>query len=122
MLACDQTVFIQQGGKNQHQHICEALELFAEQVMPEFKAEEAERLASKEAELAPYVEAAFARKEYLAAMTDDEIPTYQAYGITVAEEELATLPEARRRRVEQMRKLAEIVAEVDDPTAQAVAD
>ena len=26
----DQTVFIQQGGRNKHEHICEALELFAE--------------------------------------------------------------------------------------------
>jgi alkanesulfonate monooxygenase SsuD/methylene tetrahydromethanopterin reductase-like flavin-dependent oxidoreductase (luciferase family) len=109
----DQTVFIQQGGNNKHKHICEALEMFADRVMPEFKADEAERLAAKEAELAPYVEAAFARKEYLAAMTDDEIPTYHAYGITVAEDELANLPEERRIRIERMRQLADLVREVD---------
>ncbi len=39
----DQTVFIQQGGKNRHEHICESLELFAAAVMPEFKEREAER-------------------------------------------------------------------------------
>ncbi len=39
----DQTVFIQQGGRNKHEHICESLELFAAEVMPEFKAREAER-------------------------------------------------------------------------------
>src|SRR5262249_14996866 len=44
-----------QSGKNRHEHICEALELFATEVMPEFKEHEAERLARKEAELAPYV-------------------------------------------------------------------
>ena len=39
----DQTVFIQQGGRNRHEHICEALELFAGEVMPEFRAREIER-------------------------------------------------------------------------------
>ena len=114
----DQTVFIQQGGNNRHEHICEALEMFAERVMPEFKAAEAERLAAKEAELAPYVEKAFARKEYLAAMADDEIPTYRAYGITVAEEEMASMPEVRRKRIEQMRKLADLVRDVDAAEAE----
>ena len=33
----DQVIFIQQGGKNRHEHICESLELFASDVMPEFK-------------------------------------------------------------------------------------
>src|SRR5690606_23373841 len=33
----DQVTFIQQAGRNRHEHICEALELFAAEVMPEFK-------------------------------------------------------------------------------------
>ena len=33
----DQVSFIQQGGRNTHEHICEALDLFARDVMPEFK-------------------------------------------------------------------------------------
>src|SRR5580698_6369758 len=37
----DQVAFIQQGGRNKHEHICEALELFAAEVMPAFKAKEA---------------------------------------------------------------------------------
>src|ERR1700688_109929 len=36
----DQVAFIQQGGRNRHEHICEALELFAGSVMGEFKARE----------------------------------------------------------------------------------
>ncbi len=43
----DQVVFIQQGGRNKHEHICEALELFAAQVMPVLKADQAERDAKK---------------------------------------------------------------------------
>src|SRR6202453_2627711 len=58
----DQVTFIQQAGRNRHDHICEALGLFAGEVMEEFKAEEAQRVARKEAELAPYIAAAMERK------------------------------------------------------------
>ena len=34
----DQVIFLQQGGKNEHAHICASLELFAKAVMPAFKA------------------------------------------------------------------------------------
>jgi len=47
----DQVAFIQQGGRNRHEHICEALDLFAREVMPEFKEHEAGRLARKSDEL-----------------------------------------------------------------------
>ncbi len=106
----DQTVFIQQGGKNRHEHICEALELFAAEVMPEFKEEEEARQRRKAEELAPYVEAAFKRKQYMKPLADDQIPSYSAYGNNVAEEvDLSKLPEAQRRRAESMRKMREIV-------------
>src|SRR5205823_6891700 len=39
----DQVIFIQQGGRNQHAHICESMELFAREVMPALKAGEAAR-------------------------------------------------------------------------------
>ena len=104
----DQTVFIQQGGKNRHEHICEALELFAGEVMPEFKANEAERQAKKAEELAPYVEAAFKRKEFMKELTDDEIETYRAYGFAVAEEDISHLPESQQRRALAMRKMREV--------------
>jgi alkanesulfonate monooxygenase SsuD/methylene tetrahydromethanopterin reductase-like flavin-dependent oxidoreductase (luciferase family) len=81
----DQTIFIQQGGRNTHEHICESLELFAAEVMPEFKAREAERAAAKAAELAPYIELAMARKQRMAAMKDSEIPVYVALGRKIAE-------------------------------------
>ena len=32
----DQIIFLNQAGKNSHEHICESLELFANDVMPEF--------------------------------------------------------------------------------------
>jgi alkanesulfonate monooxygenase SsuD/methylene tetrahydromethanopterin reductase-like flavin-dependent oxidoreductase (luciferase family) len=59
----DQIGFVLQAGRNRHEHICEALELFAERVMPEF-AEGREQTEREKAErLAPAVEAALARRE-----------------------------------------------------------
>ncbi len=74
----DQVIFLQQAGRNQHAHICESLELFAAQVMGEFKAGVAEREARKAAELAPYIEAAMARKVWMKPLADHEIPVVPA--------------------------------------------
>ena len=82
----DQVTFIQQAGMNKHEHIIESLELFAAEVMGEFKAREAEREAKKMAELAPYIERALARKVKMKALSDDEIPTFMALGRRIAEE------------------------------------
>ena len=38
----DQIILLNQAGKNSHEHICESLELFAKEVMPEFQAAEPE--------------------------------------------------------------------------------
>ncbi len=81
----DQVTFIQQAGMNKHEHICESLELFASEVMPEFKAREAEREAKKDAELAPYIEAAMARKVRMPALADEDIPLFPALGRSIAE-------------------------------------
>jgi alkanesulfonate monooxygenase SsuD/methylene tetrahydromethanopterin reductase-like flavin-dependent oxidoreductase (luciferase family) len=74
----DQVIFIQQAGRNRHADICASLELFAAEVMPEFAAEEADRQQRKAAELAPFVEAALARKQWMQALADDEIPVVKA--------------------------------------------
>src|SRR5471030_166803 len=36
----DQVAFVQQGGRTRHEHICESIELFANEVMGEFRADE----------------------------------------------------------------------------------
>ena len=74
----DQVIFLQQAGRNKHEHICESLELFAAEVMGEFKAEAAEREAKKTRELAPYIEAAMARKPWREPLSDHEIPVVPA--------------------------------------------
>jgi alkanesulfonate monooxygenase SsuD/methylene tetrahydromethanopterin reductase-like flavin-dependent oxidoreductase (luciferase family) len=44
----DQVVLLNQAGRNTHEHICESLELFAQEVMPEFQAAHPELLKWKE--------------------------------------------------------------------------
>ena len=106
----DQTVFIQQGGNNKHEDICDSLNLFAEKVMPEFKAEVAGREQRKADELAPYVEKAFKRKQYMKEMTDDEIPSFPAYGAMIAEVDTSAMPAEQRARAERWKKMREILA------------
>ena len=74
----DQVIFLQQAGRNRHDHICESLELFAAEVMPAFKAQAAEREARKAEDLAPYIAAALKRKAWMKPLSDHEIPVVKA--------------------------------------------
>jgi len=74
----DQVIFLQQAGRNRHEHICESLELFAAEVMPAFKARVAAREAKKAADLAPHIAAAMARKKWMAPLAEGEIPIVRA--------------------------------------------
>ncbi len=81
----DQVIFIQQGGKNRHDHICESLELFASSVMPEFKEQDAARQRAKAERLGPAIEAAMRRKQIMQPLSDDQIPEIRAYGRAISE-------------------------------------
>jgi alkanesulfonate monooxygenase SsuD/methylene tetrahydromethanopterin reductase-like flavin-dependent oxidoreductase (luciferase family) len=59
----DQVILMSQAGKNRHEHICESLELFAHEVMPEFQDGEEDREKEKLERLAPFLEQATARRE-----------------------------------------------------------
>jgi hypothetical protein len=76
----DQVIFVQQCGRNRHDHICESLELFAHELHPQFRRRDEIRERRKREELAPYVEAALARKRRMAPAGDAEIPTVEALG------------------------------------------
>ncbi|MEE9149527.1 MAG: LLM class flavin-dependent oxidoreductase [Candidatus Tectomicrobia bacterium] len=52
----DQIILLNQAGKNTHEHICESLELFAKQVMPEFQANEPKHQAWKQQVLSGEIE------------------------------------------------------------------
>jgi alkanesulfonate monooxygenase SsuD/methylene tetrahydromethanopterin reductase-like flavin-dependent oxidoreductase (luciferase family) len=81
----DQVAFIQQGGRNRHDHICQSLELFARAVMPEFKARETARRQARLDELAPYLDQAMARKKVMKALSPDEVPSFLALNRQIAE-------------------------------------
>ncbi len=82
----DQVIFIQQGGRNRHDHICESLELFAAEVMPEFKERDEARQKRKLEELAPHVERAMKRKQWMRPLADNEIPEIHALGRRIVEQ------------------------------------
>jgi alkanesulfonate monooxygenase SsuD/methylene tetrahydromethanopterin reductase-like flavin-dependent oxidoreductase (luciferase family) len=58
----DQIIFVMQAGKNQHEHICEAIEMFGKEVLPEFKDRDDKIVAEKAKRLEPIIEQAMARK------------------------------------------------------------
>jgi alkanesulfonate monooxygenase SsuD/methylene tetrahydromethanopterin reductase-like flavin-dependent oxidoreductase (luciferase family) len=74
----DQIIFMQQSGRNRHEHICEALQLFADEVREPFAAECESRERTKAEELAPYIEAALARKQVMQPIADRDIPVVRA--------------------------------------------
>jgi hypothetical protein len=58
----DQLIFVMQAGKNTHEDICESLERFATEVMPEFAERDEELVAKKAARFEPIIEAAMERR------------------------------------------------------------
>ncbi|MCY3723795.1 LLM class flavin-dependent oxidoreductase [Candidatus Poribacteria bacterium] len=75
----DQVVFIQQAGANRHEDIMESLELFAERVLPDFKARDAAHVAKKGERFAEATERAKERKPALTSLS--EIPTVDSYPV-----------------------------------------
>lgn len=79
----DQMIFIQQCGKNEHEHICEAIELFAQEVLPELQEGEAARVARKAEELAPFIEKALARKQRMPELKPADIRGIESIGLAM---------------------------------------
>ena len=74
----DQIILLQQAGNNRHSEICESLELFGAEVQPRFKHKMSAKETAKQAELAPHIKAALARKKYMRPLEDHEIPLVKA--------------------------------------------
>jgi hypothetical protein len=111
----DQVAFIQQGGRNRHEDICASLELFAQDVLPEFKEKEEERQRKKMEELAPYLEQAMARKQRMQALRDEEIPEVAALGRQIVEQQQIT-----KEQEEQAKRMSQIGhVPLEDPAKAA---
>jgi alkanesulfonate monooxygenase SsuD/methylene tetrahydromethanopterin reductase-like flavin-dependent oxidoreductase (luciferase family)/putative sterol carrier protein len=59
----DQVIFCMQAGRNRHEHICEAIELFAAEGLSEFAARADAAEAARDERLAPAIAAALARRD-----------------------------------------------------------
>jgi alkanesulfonate monooxygenase SsuD/methylene tetrahydromethanopterin reductase-like flavin-dependent oxidoreductase (luciferase family) len=76
----DQVIFNLQAGLTRHEHICEAIELFAAEVLPEF-AERADAADAERAErFAPAIEAALARRPPPREAAEDYVVSPNASG------------------------------------------
>jgi alkanesulfonate monooxygenase SsuD/methylene tetrahydromethanopterin reductase-like flavin-dependent oxidoreductase (luciferase family) len=58
----DQVAFVIQAGNNRHEDICASLDLFAREVMPEFKARDSVQAAQRSARMAPLMEEILRRR------------------------------------------------------------
>jgi hypothetical protein len=104
-------IFIQQGGKNRHDHICESLELFARDVMPGFRENEDERWREKLERLAPAIERAMSRKRRMPQPADGEIPEIVALGRKIVEQ----LPKQEQERLSGAGAEGAIAVPLEDP-------
>jgi alkanesulfonate monooxygenase SsuD/methylene tetrahydromethanopterin reductase-like flavin-dependent oxidoreductase (luciferase family) len=75
----DQVIFVSQAGTNRHEHICESLELFAREVMPEFHEGEEAREQAKLDRLGPAIDAALARRAPAREAPETELKPVAAY-------------------------------------------
>jgi hypothetical protein len=95
-----------------------ALELFAREVLTEFDEREETRAERKQQELAPFIEQAMMRKEKMAPLAEDRIPSFLALGRQVAAPEQLTPEQAAARR----RMLAAAHIPLEDPAKAPAAD
>lgn len=84
-IGLDQLVFMANAGKMEHEHVCDTLKLFANEVMPEFKAGEVARERKKAEELAPYIAAALKRRKPVPEVADKDIPGIKSTGLLLKE-------------------------------------
>ncbi|GIU85151.1 MAG: luciferase [Acidimicrobiales bacterium] len=70
----DQVIFVLQAGRNRHEHICESLELFGKEVLPEFAERDEKLRAEKMRELEDAIgQALERRKDEAPRMPDDYV-------------------------------------------------
>jgi alkanesulfonate monooxygenase SsuD/methylene tetrahydromethanopterin reductase-like flavin-dependent oxidoreductase (luciferase family) len=108
----DQVIFVLQAGKNEHDHICESLELFGREVLPEFAERDAVKTRGKRLRLAPLVEIAMSKR------VDDAppLPDGYAYEALLRQLVVTTAPD----KVELLDKVAEESAVGDNTTMASI--
>ncbi len=108
----DQVIFVLQAGKNEHDHICESLELFGREVLPEFAERDAAKTRGKRLRIAPLVEIAMSKR------VDDAppLPDGYAYDALLRQLVVSSAPD----KVELLDRVAEESAVGDNSTMAAI--
>ncbi|MEM7535782.1 MAG: LLM class flavin-dependent oxidoreductase [Chloroflexota bacterium] len=83
----DQVLFLQQAGNNRQEDVIGSLQLFGQQILPEFKAREAERQRQKAEGLAPYIEKALSR---IAPVSTAQVGPVASYPVLQTLQEVQT--------------------------------
>jgi alkanesulfonate monooxygenase SsuD/methylene tetrahydromethanopterin reductase-like flavin-dependent oxidoreductase (luciferase family) len=92
----DQLILLQQSGNYRHEHICESLKLFGEEVLPQFKDREIKREQVKHDLLAPYLADAQRRIEKFENM--EAVPPIEAYPLKwkqISSDDPQSIPDRR---------------------------
>lgn len=112
----DQTVFLHQAGTMSHGDISRSMDLFAREVLPEFKDTAQQLKQQKAMELAPYIEAAFERKRRVQPETGAalDVPSVEAYGLTRPAQDLSTLPADIREQLAGLERMRELAMRFDN--------
>lgn len=88
----DQLILLHQSGNYKHEDICESLEIFAKDVLPEFKEREEKKEKEKQEKLEPFIEKALQKCQNL--KESPSVPPVEAYPLLwkkqVDENETAT--------------------------------
>jgi|tagenome__1003787_1003787.scaffolds.fasta_scaffold20964173_1 alkanesulfonate monooxygenase SsuD/methylene tetrahydromethanopterin reductase-like flavin-dependent oxidoreductase (luciferase family)/putative sterol carrier protein len=103
----DQVIFVLQAGRNRHEHICESLEIFGAEVLPQFAAEADAVERARDAELAGAVEAALRRRQRPRTAPTGYTIGPTASGPPAAERHRDGHRSLRRPRVAALRRAAE---------------
>jgi hypothetical protein len=99
-----------QAGKNRHEHICESLELFGREVLPEFAERDEAQVKAKAERLAPVVEAAMARK------VDSAPPLPDGYSFPAMPRRMADASQSEEMK-QWLERFADATATGGDETA-----
>ncbi|WP_236792284.1 LLM class flavin-dependent oxidoreductase [Amycolatopsis sp. GM8] len=107
----DQAVFVHQAGRLTHEEITGSLQLFADEVLPEFRARERERARKRRAALAPFAEQALRRREKRSA---SPVQSVEAYGRTRPDVDPEAAPPEVRAQLRDFARMKRLAMRLDE--------
>lgn len=112
-IGADQIIFIQQAGRTPHEHICESLELFAAEVMPEFQERHEAQQRAKAERLGAAIAAAEARIVPLPKL--DTVTPVDAYPLLKSKRDSTKPSDGLTDVPEVVRRMTAVGVKLDKP-------